>query len=63
MKPVVLGLAVSAGLFAQFAFKDVSDKSIELTEGGKPVWTYNYGMMLASGAAEDRRRCCYIHPV
>jgi uncharacterized protein len=61
----LLGLVISAtGLLAQFQFQEIpGGKSIELTEGGKPVWTYNYGMMLAAGVAEDRRRCCYIHPV
>jgi hypothetical protein len=34
-----------------------------LTEAGKPVFTYNFGMMLAEGVPADRRRCCYLHPV
>ena len=64
MKSLVLVLALSASLFAQFEFKDVpGGKTVALTEGGKPVWSYNYGMMLAPGTAEDRTRCCYIHPV
>lgn len=63
MKRVLLGLAISAGLFAQFQFKDLDDRSVELTEDGKPVFVYNHGTMLAKGAAEDRARCCYLHPV
>lgn len=52
-------LAASA---AQFALRD-NGKGIEVTENGKPVLTYNYAMMLASGAAADRTRCCYVSPV
>lgn len=63
MKSFILGLALSAGLFAQFEFKDVDGKTVALTENGRPVWSYNYGMMLAKGVADDRTRCCYIHPV
>ena len=32
-------------------------------ENGSPVFVYNYGMMLKKGVAEDRTRCCYLHPV
>lgn len=32
-------------------------------ENGKPVFVYNYGMILAPGAAERLRRSCYLHPV
>ena len=63
MKRVVLGLALCGGLFGQFQFQDVGDKSVELTEGGKPVFVYNYGMMLKPGTAVDRTRCCYLSPV
>jgi hypothetical protein len=46
-----------------FAFRDVEGRSLELSEGGKPVYVYNYGLMHKEGAPENRARCCYLHPV
>jgi L-alanine-DL-glutamate epimerase-like enolase superfamily enzyme len=46
-----------------FAFENVGDTGLKLTRGGKPVYVYNYGMMLANGAPEERRRSSYLHPV
>jgi len=47
-----------------FAFREVNDSTgLELTENGKPVYVYNYGMILAPGASERLRRSCYLHPV
>jgi uncharacterized protein len=63
VRSLILAIAFPAVLFGQFRFRDVNDSSVELTENGQPVWTYNHGMMLAGGAAEDRTRCCYLHPV
>ncbi|MCL4402458.1 MAG: ThuA domain-containing protein, partial [Acidobacteria bacterium] len=37
--------------------------SVELSEGGSPVFVYNHGMMLKEGVPADRTRCCYLHPV
>ena len=49
---------------ASFAFREVNDSTgLELTENGQPVFVYNYGMILAPGAAEHYRRSCYLHPV
>ena len=52
-------LAVPGG----FAFRDVTSTSLELTEGGRPVFVYNYGMMLKPGVPEHFTRSCYLHPV
>lgn len=41
----------------------LADGKAEFLDNGKPVLTYNYGMMLAPGVPEDRRRGCYIHPI
>lgn len=46
-----------------FAFADVGGTSLKLTRGGKPVYVYNYGMMLAPGAPTERRRSSYLHPI
>jgi hypothetical protein len=62
-----LGIAwlVCLHLFGQspFAFRDVGGVSLELSEGGKPVFLYNYGMILKPGAEENMRRSTYLHPV
>ena len=63
MKPFLVGLALAGGLSAQFEFKDIDSKTVALTERGKAVFHYNHGMILAAGVAEDRARCCYLHPV
>ena len=60
----LLALAVSAlAAVGQFRFTEVNPTSIELTEKGSPVFVYNYGIMRKEGAAPDRARCCYLHPV
>src|SRR6266545_3354648 len=47
-----------------FSFREVNDGTgLELTENGKSVFVYNYGMILAPGAPERMRRSCYLHPV
>ncbi|MCX6636025.1 MAG: PmoA family protein, partial [Acidobacteria bacterium] len=46
-----------------FRFRDVNPDSIELAEGGKPVFVYIHGMVLGNGAPEARRRSGYLHPV
>ena len=46
-----------------FSFRDVDGVSLELSESGKPVFLYNYGMILNRGAAEKMRRSTYLHPV
>lgn len=46
-----------------FAFREMGATSLELRESGQPVYVYNYGMMLAPGAPESKRRSSYLHPV
>jgi hypothetical protein len=47
-----------------FAFHDVNDSTgLELSENGRPVYVYNYGMRLAPGVPEHYRRSSYLHPV
>jgi hypothetical protein len=58
-------LVLSAPLAAQgpFTFRDVNGVSLELSEGGKPVFLYNYGGILRDGNPETSRRSTYLHPV
>ena len=44
-------------------FRRVSPESIGLFEDGRPVYVYNEGVMRKEGVAEDRYRCCYVHPL
>lgn len=47
-----------------FAFREVNNGTgLELLENGKPVYVYNFGMILAPGAPERLRRSSYLHPV
>jgi hypothetical protein len=65
MKLITAVLMACAAAWAQggFRLRDVSATSVELSEGGKPVFVYNHGMMLKEGMKEDRRRSSYVHPV
>jgi type 1 glutamine amidotransferase len=56
-------LAAATAASGQFRFRELNDKSLELSENGAPVFVYNYGMMLKPGVNADRTRCCYLHPV
>jgi len=46
-----------------FRFEHVTDKSLALSEGDRPVFVYNYGTMSKSGVPADRNRSSYIHPL
>ncbi len=46
-----------------FSFVSLDGGRMQLLEGDRPVFVYNYGMQLAPGSPEDRRRSTYIHPV
>jgi hypothetical protein len=62
---MLVGLCVSqaAGTESPFRFRDIDAVGLELSEDGKPVFVYNYGMILASGFPEKMRRSSYLHPV
>ena len=57
---LALGAVAAAELCTQklvaaetpFAFRELGGTGLELSDGGKPVFVYNYGMILARGAAE-----------
>jgi len=46
-----------------FAFREVNGEAMELSDGGKPVFLYNFGMILKEGFPESMRRSSYLHPV
>lgn len=45
-----------------FSFRETPER-IELLEDGRPVFAYNYGMILKEGVPESRRRSAYVHPL
>ncbi len=59
---VLAGLALGADK-SPFAFHDVNSVALELTENGKPVFDYNYGMVWKQGFPESMKRSSYLHPV
>ena len=59
----LIALAASLSAKSPFAFRELDQSSLELTENGKPVLVYNHGMLLKEGVAENWRRSCYIHPL
>ncbi|MGD0897764.1 MAG: DUF6807 family protein [Thermoguttaceae bacterium] len=59
----VLGPSQAAGGTGSFEFRQVSPTGLELSDGGKPVFVYNFGMILAPGFPESMRRSSYLHPV
>jgi hypothetical protein len=60
---LILAVLTQGSLRAQFQFRDVDDKSLELVDAGSPVLVYNRGMILKAGVPADRARCCYLSPV
>jgi hypothetical protein len=47
---------------AGFAFQEINSTGLELTDGGQPVFVYNFGM-ISSTVKDAKTRSCYIHPV
>jgi hypothetical protein len=60
---MILLVLAHTTLHAQFRFRDLDEKSLELLDGDAPVFVYNRGMILKQGVREDRARCCYLAPV
>jgi hypothetical protein len=46
-----------------FAFRETSHQSLLLEDHGKPVYEYNYGMVLKPGFPAEMSRSGYLHPV
>jgi len=61
----LLILLAAFPLLAQspFAFRDLDGRSLELSENGRPVFVYNYGLILKPGNPEKSARSTYLHPV
>ena len=55
--------ASPTGIQSPFAFEEISPIALKLSDGGEPVFVYNFGMVLPPGFPETMRRSCYLHPV
>ncbi len=67
---LVLGACIAQGLTGTapaatgpFTFKEISPTGLQLSDGGKPVYVYNFGMVSAKGQPESLKRSSYLHPV
>ncbi len=60
---LVLCAASPAAGQSPFRFQETSPTALEFSDNGKPVFVYNYGMVLAPGFPEEMRRSSYLHPV
>ncbi|MBM3746255.1 MAG: hypothetical protein FJW34_10695, partial [Acidobacteria bacterium] len=57
----LLPLACCAALAqSPFAFHDLDGRSLELSENGRPVFVYNYGLILRPGNPETSARSTYL---
>ena len=61
---LAVSLLPRVGAESGFAFRVVNDSTgLELSEGGKPVFVHNYGLVLAPAFHETMRCLSYLHPV
>ena len=60
---VIVATAGAAETTGGFALKPVSQKSLGLWEGGKPVLVYNHGVISKEGVPARYNRACYVHPL
>ena len=72
-RSLALGWLFSAAVFCgpaqlnaadSFRFTNITDKSLALFEGTRPVLVYNHGVIQQpAGAPADRARSSYVHPI
>jgi hypothetical protein len=71
-KVLAIGTLATAGLWwktkalaesSPFSFREIGSTGLELSDAGKPVFVYNFGMVLAPGFPETMRRSGYLHPI
>ena len=46
-----------------FKFVEGANGTLDLTENGQPVLSYNFGMQLPEGVEPDRKRSSYVYPI
>ncbi len=60
---VIAGAEEPANAASGFRFEAVSEESLGLWEGAKPVLVYNHGAISRPDVPGARARACYFHPV
>lgn len=60
---LVLVAANPAAAESPFHFTEVSNKSLGLWEGARPVFVYNHGIISRTNVPADRARSSYVHPI
>ncbi len=60
---LVLAAALPALAEGPFAFRETSSGTLELSDGGRPVYVYRFGNVQREGFPESMWRSCYLHPV
>ena len=64
MAGIFLTTAPRANAAGSFHFTNVTDKSLALFEGDRPVFVYNHGVIhQPAGVPADRARSTYVHPL
>ena len=60
---LLFSIAILNASAASFHFTNVTDKSVALFEGDRPVLVYNHGVLSKPGVPADRNRSTYVHPL
>ena len=60
---LLLCLPLASPAADSFRFTNVTEKSLALFEGARPVFVYNYGIIDHPGVPADRARSSYVHPL
>ena len=60
---ILLGAIARTNAADSFRFTNISDKSLALFEGDRPVFVYNHGILHQPGVPADRARSTYVHPL
>ena len=53
----------TAAAASPFEFKEISPTGLQLSDGGQPVFVYNFGMVTSKGQPARLTRSSYLHPV
>ena len=57
---LLASVLTSAEPKSDFAFREISPTGLELSDGGKPVFVYNFGTVLKPGFPKAMERSCYL---
>lgn len=61
--PATIALLPLLGYGARFEFSLLNDRELELREGDRPVFVYNFGVQCPSNVPPQYARSSYVHPL